>query len=103
MTGNLLTINACNQDDNEKRVIETENKQQGVGAKNEEISVISGEAEADQVELFDEIDPDSDSTEADMEQYSIVTDYEEMPEQEYAEYVDEYPDELSEDNDRICS
>lgn len=47
MTGNLLTINACNQDDNEKRVIETENKQQGVGAKNEEISVISGEAEAD--------------------------------------------------------
>ncbi len=85
MTGNLLTINACNQDDNEKRVIETENKQQGVGAKNEEISVISGEAEAD------------------MEQYSIVTDYEEMPEQEYAEYADEYPDELSEDNDRICS
>lgn len=45
MTGNLLTINACNQDDNEKQVIETENKQQGVGAKNEGISVISGEAE----------------------------------------------------------
>lgn len=34
-----------------------------------------------------------------MEQYCIVTDYEEMLEQEYVEYADEYPDELSEDND----